>query len=451
MSQNKNKVFDVIDPHIRPDMIDSVLEGIKYIKQRKKEEEDYNLAGTDVLEVYANTKISKRRIRGFGSNSFGMLVKRLFKEDNLELTLETELQLIYQKESSNTQNLKHTIYQANSTPPKEKFQLSDNITIRPPTEEEIKHYQEMSHVSRMFAYFVPEKLTIIEWFFSVDLSKGPKFTVRFGGDSETGEKLVEMPVTDKKSDYMEKQRKQYELMNACFQLGGKGNFVPVFIQEEDINPYTLGHKPEYIDVSDLTGKRRIGINFSNHKIVEKIQAFYSKLSNFVTKDIGPIIIATSRLLSIRSSTKNILDKYIDASILLEALLLPGIEGELKFRTSLRAALILGENEEESNNVFDVIKEAYDIRSKIVHGSAKEIEIKKAAPQFLFQMCYHIFLRCLDIYDPDSYSKEGRYNRNHSQIFNLIDRSVFRIPKKPIEDVLGLRFAFHETLRKLEEK
>ena len=450
MEKKKKKSFDITNLSIRQHILDSVTNGISYIKEIEKKGDYSKFERYDLLDIYSKTKVSNLEIRGFGYNTYRILVERLLSVENAESSLEDELKLIEEKEKSETVGLKHIIYQANSVPPKNPIEISEELIIRASTKEELEHYKDMPDILRMFGLRATQKLTIIEWYFSVDMSKEPKLILRIGGEAD-GEKLAELPISDKNSVYMETQRKQYELLNTCFKLGGNGNFIPVYITEENINPYYFGTKPNYIDVTDLTGKKRIGVNFTNPQILEKIQMFYSKLSKFIKMDIGPIIIATSRLLSIQSPTKSLLDKYIDASILLEALLLPGIDQELKFRTSLRAALLMGKNEEESNKIFDIIKEAYDIRSKIIHGVTKEIDVKKAFPQIFFQLCYNIYLRCLDVYDSESYIKQDYYNKEYQMIFDKIDRSIFHYPKKTIEDVLGLRFVFYEIMEKLDAK
>ncbi len=448
MTKNKKKSFDLTDPSIQQHLLDSVTQGISYIK-KIEEKEEYNTSERyDLLDIYSKTKASHLEIRGFGYNTYRILVERLLTVENVESSLETELKMIEEREKSETVELKHIIYQANSIPPETQVKISEDLIIRAPTKDEFDRYKDMPDILRMFGRHATQKLTIIEWYFTVDMSKEPKITLRLGKDVE-GEKLVELPFPNKKSAYMKTQTKQYGLLYSSFKLSGNGNFIPVYIIEENVNPYYYGTKPNYIDVTDLTGKRRIGVNFSNPKVLEKIQLFYSKLSKFIRRDIGPINLATSRLLSIQSSTKNILDKYIDASILLEALLLPGIYQELKFRISLRAALLMGKDEEESNKIFDIIKESYNIRSTIVHGTAKEIEIKSASPQIFFQLCYNIYLRCLDVYDPESYVEHGYYSKKYALIFDRIDRSVFHCTKKTMEDILGLKFVFYEKMKKLD--
>ncbi|RLG34297.1 hypothetical protein DRN97_02870 [Methanosarcinales archaeon] len=76
------------------------------------------------------------------------------------------------------------------------------------------------------------------------------------------------------------------------------------------------------------------------------------------------------------------DKLIDYMIAFESLFIKG-EVELSYRLSLRVAAFLGENRDEKGRVFNLMREAYNLRSKIVHGSSysKNIEINEAKLSF----------------------------------------------------------------------
>lgn len=63
------------------------------------------------------------------------------------------------------------------------------------------------------------------------------------------------------------------------------------------------------------------------------------------------------------------DSAIDLATALEALLATNDErSEITYRLKLRAALMLGDNFEERDNVFKLVGELYKLRSKVVHGS-----------------------------------------------------------------------------------
>ncbi|HJH25591.1 MAG TPA: hypothetical protein C5S37_02200 [Methanophagales archaeon] len=75
------------------------------------------------------------------------------------------------------------------------------------------------------------------------------------------------------------------------------------------------------------------------------------------------------------------DKLIDYMIAFEGLF--KVDVELKFRLSLMVAAFLGGNQKEKGSVFNLMRKAYNLRSKIVHGSSysKNIEINEEKLSF----------------------------------------------------------------------
>lgn len=73
------------------------------------------------------------------------------------------------------------------------------------------------------------------------------------------------------------------------------------------------------------------------------------------------------------------DKIIDLITCAEALFLNelgGYQGELKYRLSERAAFFLSDKPKERIRLFNLIKNIYDVRSKIVHGSDNKLKLPK---------------------------------------------------------------------------
>ena len=60
------------------------------------------------------------------------------------------------------------------------------------------------------------------------------------------------------------------------------------------------------------------------------------------------------------------DRFVDIMIIFEILFLNEGNAELKYRLSVRAALLLGENYEEKKYIYELFKLSYNIRSDIVH-------------------------------------------------------------------------------------
>lgn len=92
--------------------------------------------------------------------------------------------------------------------------------------------------------------------------------------------------------------------------------------------------------------------------------------------------------------------FLDTMIVLENLFLRNTNQELKYKLSMRMAYVLGGNDKEKREeIFNFIKESYDIRSKIVHGG----EIQELDKQRVFQLreltkdSLKIFLKERDLY------------------------------------------------------
>lgn len=79
---------------------------------------------------------------------------------------------------------------------------------------------------------------------------------------------------------------------------------------------------------------------------------------------------------------------------LEALFNAGVQ-DIRYRIARSVAVLLGENLEISDNIFDAVRNAYEVRSKLVHtGKAKELDAIR-----LFQIHHLVqeaILRCLTL-------------------------------------------------------
>ncbi len=59
----------------------------------------------------------------------------------------------------------------------------------------------------------------------------------------------------------------------------------------------------------------------------------------------------------------------------------GVDGELRRRIALHAAILFNGSLEEKTNHFHQIKKAYDFRSKVVHGG--KIDTEKLSAEYRF--------------------------------------------------------------------
>jgi hypothetical protein len=105
--------------------------------------------------------------------------------------------------------------------------------------------------------------------------------------------------------------------------------------------------------------------------VDTLQNFYKKYSLVDLEKHSYLSLAIRRLSQSyeRDSEE---DRMIDLMISAEALFLGSdsdkYTGELKYKFSQRAAFYIGENKEEIKNINQFMRDAYSIRSKIVHGN-----------------------------------------------------------------------------------
>lgn len=68
-------------------------------------------------------------------------------------------------------------------------------------------------------------------------------------------------------------------------------------------------------------------------------------------------------------------RFVDYVTSMESLLLND-QGEFSYKLSMRAAAILGRSPRERHDVYEFMRKAYDVRSKLVHGQrAKPIEVR----------------------------------------------------------------------------
>lgn len=100
--------------------------------------------------------------------------------------------------------------------------------------------------------------------------------------------------------------------------------------------------------------------------VESLKAFWSKFKSLNIQSY-PFLDVTIRRFNFSYDRRFLEDKLIDFITAFEALFLKGVEGELSYRLALRCAYSLGKDGDERKRVFEILRNTYDARSKIVHG------------------------------------------------------------------------------------
>lgn len=114
----------------------------------------------------------------------------------------------------------------------------------------------------------------------------------------------------------------------------------------------------------VSSKHKMNLNKKRIDDMRKFYRSYQSL-NFSKKEMKFLQVAINRFSSsIENETPE--DKIVDYVIALESLLLSS-PGEASLRISSRAAVLLGEDDEDMEFLWKFMRQAYNLRSGIVHG------------------------------------------------------------------------------------
>jgi len=86
----------------------------------------------------------------------------------------------------------------------------------------------------------------------------------------------------------------------------------------------------------------------------------------VPNEVGDFLIRAVRWIGRAAEAESVEDKFLFSVVALESLLLPGRDGELKFRLSLIVARILGPDQTSRQQIASEVKKLYELRSTLVH-------------------------------------------------------------------------------------
>lgn len=108
---------------------------------------------------------------------------------------------------------------------------------------------------------------------------------------------------------------------------------------------------------------------------------------------------------------------------LESLLVKG-NGEISYRVSLFSSIVFSDTIEERHEIFDLIRELYGLRSRVVHGEINEV-IKKLSKNDIYDKYFTLKKVCADILIK-------LYGFDEKIIFEKIYNTVISCPKFTIE-------------------
>ena len=184
-------------------------------------------------------------------------------------------------------------------------------------------------------------------------------------------KRVVLPLEDEFTpDMSQMDQLRYEINDivSSFRLVKKGGIVQRLIQTRvkgwwGAGGPELSWEPHIRPAIGNAGK------FASQEIGISIEIM-SLLSQIKSKT--PYRIALQRLnyMIERGASPPVEDKILDAVIGFESLFLAGINAELSYRLSLRAAYLLGSSGDERDQLFKTVKTLYELRSAIIHGYDK---------------------------------------------------------------------------------
>ncbi len=159
--------------------------------------------------------------------------------------------------------------------------------------------------------------------------------------------------------------------------------------------------------------------------IKKLKLFWNKFKNFNIENSSPINVAI-RNFNLSYDLRKPEDKLLHYIITLESLFIREHE-ELSYRLALRCAYFLGKNKKERNKIFDLLRIAYEIRSKVVHGDPeKSIEkyIKKFSEKYNINSLSDL-INQIDTYVRESLKLfiENLETKSHDDIINEIDSKI----------------------------
>lgn len=203
------------------------------------------------------------------------------------------------------------------------------------------------------------------------------------------------------------------------------------VMEEVVRPLGSLTKPDnltgtinQIQKNDITNAWAIQPHMVSEDAEQKLVHLWPILNENIKESRHFLAIAVRRF-SQAMTRPSLDDKIIDLMICAEALFLRTEHSELTHQLAYRAALLLGENSAKKKELYKFFREAYAMRSKVVHGAksytrdSKDIEQLSTTATKLAELLRRATLKMLTLAVDPQAPKE------------LIDWSDLMFPASPV--------------------
>lgn len=181
---------------------------------------------------------------------------------------------------------------------------------------------------------------------------------------ETSVKVPDPISRNKMQDNLTKDLEAFEA-SLIVLSDGMGTMLPPFDLMYLHKPIPLG----FSDPSNKFGWRDVGTKSGSWRLTRAEVVSLRKLFSEYYLNRPSVDFALRRYVSSRK-TLNVDDRLVNLVVALEALLEPDNESGVSFRIALKAAHLIGQTIEERQHLYRTVKDSYDVRSKIVHGSKR---------------------------------------------------------------------------------
>jgi hypothetical protein len=249
------------------------------------------------------------------------------------------------------------IFQVSNFSAPHSFDLGDGITFRPITTEDTNNYGRTSILGAIPRGWNEPKLHEQDW-----ICEAVGTTSK---DDMTSFNDFESIIDDVAST-----------MNVC--IGGRATFrlLAKRLKSPFLQIGTLSSTQD-IPISRLGG----GTNIITTDDIDSCRNVFAQLKKVRHDNCHGYVRLAFRRLRASSQRRNLEDHVVDCVVGLEALLANDTERiEATFRFRLRGAVLLPSSFGTALERSDLMGELYDLRSRIVHGSAKPAVLERLAPR-----------------------------------------------------------------------